>query len=1112
MKQIIGFIILCLAAACSNDRPTSLESAFVEPPDSVRIAAFWYWVNDNISHEGVVEDLHAMQKAGITRALISHIGKLCWPWGEWERVSPPYGDAKVMSDEWWAVMHTALKTAAELDIEIGIFNAPGWSQSGGPWVKPEQSMRYLTATEVRVVGPRKFSERVSPPEKKRADAIWYLDAVDAYLGNQKQYSERMFPAVNHFQDVKVLAFPAQPENRRNLFLVDGAKTVYSPNISKSDDGICRLPADEESHVTLRLSQPAAARSLLIYPGDYLSADGELQALEGDTFRTLKQFHINRIHGRPIDGYDRRAPVVVSFPEATASAYRVLFRNVKNSVYYTQTFGSDIASLALTPTLVLERYPEKILAKMNSRDATSWDGYLWDAQPADETGAVDPAQVMDISHCLSADGTLTWDVPAGEWMILRTGMMPTGVVNGPASPHATGLEIDKISREHTTAHFDAYLGQIVKRIPAEDRRSWKVTVIDSYETGGPNFTDDMITAFRQRYGYDPVPFLPAYQGYPVKSPEQSDRFLWDMRRMVADRLAYEYVVGMRDASHRHGLTLWLQNYGHWGFPGEFLLYGGQSDELSGEFWDTGNVPEKIAAASCAHIYGKNKVWAESFTGVGNAYLRHPDRLKRAGDKAFTEGINATLLSVYIQQAADNRYPGIDAWFSAEFNRKNTWFPQVDLFTRYLKRCNLMLQQGLDVADVAYFIGEDAPKMAGITEPALPAGYHSDFINSEVILRDLTVRDGRLTLPHGTSYRLLVLPPMKTMRPEVLRKLELLVADGAVVLGTPPERSPSMENYPEADKWVRELAARMWGDVSVKQRPYGKGKILTDMPLTEALDLLNVLPDCRIDSDASVLYTHRTLDEGEIYFLSNQSEQAVRINPQFRVSGLQPELWDAVSGHIRSLPAFVSNGSVTAVPLQLEAGESAFIVFRSKGRPSASGLEANFPLPETFCEVTTPWEVSFDSDEIRRGPAERVRFETLSDCSTHPDSRIRYYSGTSVYKTTVKDVRIPRHGGRIYLDLGKVGVMAKVTVNGRYAGGVWTAPCRTDITPFLQEGDNEIAVEVVNTWVNRIIGDLQLPEAERRVVPAAHSWQADSPLPASGLQGPVKMITVRYADKR
>ena len=208
--------------------------------------------------------------------------------------------------------------------------------------------------------------------------------------------------------------------------------------------------------------------------------------------------------------------------------------------------------------------------------------------------------------------------------------------------------------------------------------------------------------------------------------------------------------------------------------------------------------------------------------------------------------------------------------------------MDLFTRYLKRCNLMLQQGIDVADVAYFIGEDAPKMAGITEPALPAGYHSDFINSEVILRDLTVRDGRLTLPHGTSYRLLVLPPMKTMRPEVLRKLERLVADGAVVLGTPPERSPSMENYPEADKWVRELAARMWGDVSVKQRPYGKGKILTDMPLTEALDLLNVLPDCRIDSDASVLYTHRTLDEGEIYFLSNQSEQAVRINPQFRVS--------------------------------------------------------------------------------------------------------------------------------------------------------------------------------------------------------------------------------------
>ena len=206
----------------------------------------------------------------------------------------------------------------------------------------------------------------------------------------------------------------------------------------------------------------------------------------------------------------------------------------------------------------------------------------------------------------------------------------------------------MSKKHIEAHFEAFLGEIYRRIPAEDRKCWKVVVEDSYETGGQNFTDGFLEDFKARYGYDPVPFLPVYAGTVVQSEEISDRFLWDMRRLVADKIAYDYVAGLRDVSHKYGLTTWLENYGHWGFPGEFLQYGGQSDEIGGEFWSEGSLGdiENRAASSCGHIYGKNKISAESFTAGGGGYHRYPAMMKQRGDRFFTEGINNTMMHLYI----------------------------------------------------------------------------------------------------------------------------------------------------------------------------------------------------------------------------------------------------------------------------------------------------------------------------------------------------------------------------------------------------------------------------------------------------------------------------------
>lgn len=1072
MKKIIytyftPLIVCCLLCCCTKQQKntvdfTEVEKNFKDIPADIQTSIYWYWINDNISKEAVIKDLHSMKEVGINRAFIGNIG-----------LSPqeaPYGKVKIFTDEWWDIMHTALKTATELNIEIGLFNSPGWSQSGGPWIKPEQAMRYLTYSEIKVKGPKKLQQHLTEPTKD-------------------------------FQDVKVIAMPVNKDYLINL-LEKGTYTISPSNIKADlNTGKELTFNDKEITIDITLPKEATARSLVLYPAERpIRAKIELQVQEGDSFKNIKQFTLNRTNPALNVGFEPYAPVAISLPEVKDQKLRLVME---------ANPGSGIKRILLSPSPVMERFAEKSLAKMHQTPLPYWQDYLWDEQP-DVTSykMTQPDEILDISGYMDDQGLLTWDVPEGEWIIMRTGMTPTGVTNSPASPEGTGLEVDKMSKEHVASHFDAYLGMILERIPADDRKTLKVAVQDSYETGGQNFTDDFLKEFQKRYGYDPVPFLPVFKGHIIGSPDLSDRFLWDVRRFVADKISYDYVGGLRKISHEHGMTTWLENYGHWGFPGEFLQYGGQSDEVGGEFWNEGNLGsiENRAASSCAHIYGKPKVSAESFTCGEGSYSRYPAILKQRGDWSFTEGVNNTLLHVYIHQPYENRPPGVNTSFGNEFNRLNTWYSHLGLFVSYIKRANYMLQQGQNIADVAYFIGEDAPKMTGIRDPEIPKGYSYDYINAEVIERDLTVKDGKLVLPHGTSYRVLVLPKLETMRPSVLKKIEQLVADGAVILGPPPSRSPSMENYPVADQEVNALAKKMWGDLSVKQRSYGKGTIYTDVELKEVLDRSGVIPDCQFGENDPVLYVHRTAGDNEIYFITNQSDRTITVSPQFRVQGKVPELWDVVTGSIRPLPAFIQGKESTTVPLQLEAYESGFIVFRKTGKPAATGVEDNYPKPEIITKIDQPWQVLFESDQYKRGPAQPVTFSTLTDWSKHEDESIRYYSGTAIYKTTFDVKKKPE--GKLFVDLGQVTAMAKIKINGKYVGGVWTAPYRIEVSDVIRDGINELEVEVVNTWMNRLIGDLRLPEAERPTWAHHNSWNVHSPLQTSGLLGPVNLLSIKY----
>ena len=1017
-KAFFVSLAVLLASACS-DRVDTISDGFKTPPDSIRAAVYWYWLNNNISKEGVVKDLEAMKRVGITRAFI----------GNQATDDLPYGNADLFSDEWWDITHQAMKTATELDIELGMFNCPGWSQSGGPWITPGQSMKYVEFNERKVIGEGK----------------------DVTIDVSDVPRDRM---------VSVIAYPT----------VAGASQTWKiPTKSGS-------PTRKE----LRLDRPFTARTMSVQCDGNVNTPVRLETIDG---KEVASFVFDRHNSALNVGFKPHAPWVVTLPETEAPTYRIIFQNPS---------GHDI-NVTLLETPAVERYADKSLAKVFQDPLPMWDYYMWDtpAEVSDPSYYVNPEGIVDLTPLIK-DGRIDWKAPEGNWTILTAYMKSTGVTNSPAVKEGTGLEVDKINKRYIGEHFDAYIGEIIRRIPAEDRKTWKVVVEDSYETGSQNWTDDMAEVFWETYGYDPIPWLPTLKGVVVGSVDKSDRFLWDLRRLVADRVAYDYVAGLREECHKHGMESWLENYGHWGFPGEFLMYGGQSDQIAGEYWSEGSLGdiENRAASSCGHTYGKNRIWAESCTAGGPQYNRYPRLMKQRVDRFFCEGINATLLHLYIQQP-DDRKPGLDAWFGNEFNRNNAWFDGMGTFIDYLRRCNFMLQQGRYVADAAYFIGEDVPKMTGVSDPPLPKGYSFDYINAEILRDHARVKDGRLVLDSGMEYRVLVLPRQETMRPELLEKIHGFVRDGLSIVGPAPLRSPSMEDYGKADEKVRELAAEIWNGSG----RFGSGRIFPDGTSMESVfEELNISPDFNYTGKGNLLFIHRTLgSDGDVYFVSNQEDEPVKATAHFRVNpSLKAECWNPVTGESGRLE-IAADGEVN---LDLDKLESVFVVFRKKSsaKPAPSTVES--------CGLDKPWAVDFA--ESAGNPSFIRSFDKLVDWAESDDPEVRYYSGNATYTNTFTLGDKYARGAGVTLDLGEVMALATVKVNGKDAGGAWTFPYRLDITGLVNPGENTLEVTVYNNWRNRLIADEILPKEERKTWTNIQPWNADDELQSSGLLGPVGII--------
>ena len=1068
----------------------ALAQGFRTPPDSGKPWCYWWWLDSNATKEGITRDLEEMKRQGIAGAMVFDAGRGTNLHGDdfsprvrggndfdpVHGIGSPIGPT-FMGPEWRKLFKYAVKEANRVGIDLSFNIVSGW-YCGGNWVTPDHALHRLTWSRTIACGPAAFSRELPQPP-----------ITDGY-----------------YKEVAVLAFPIA---EFTPLAMDKAGATLSASSTTA-------PSPE--FLALEFPQPFAAAALHIVPNSFCATkNARLQiSTDGENYSTLLQFEL-----------EAGTPKTVSFDDVEARFYRVIlplggsYPIEPASVAWLRSGGQQSPWVVPVDDVQLLRQGEvprpPLKTEVQSRSAISL------------TGKLDSTE------------RLSWAVPDGNWALFRFGQT---IYDGAgwqtltkmAGPGMQGYENDIMSTEALDAQLAETADKLASDIGPLAGETLKYLHIDSWECGDPNWTTHMLEEFKHRRGYDATPYLAALTGTTVDSSEVTNRFLRDLRRTAADLFGdfYGHFVA-RARGMGMGVHAESGEWGPFSIIDSFMNFG-RIDIPMGEFWiqDVNASLSVKLAASAAHGYGKKIVQAESFTSFGPHWEEDPWLLKKYVDPQFGAGLNRCMLCFYVHQPYLDIKPGYQ-WpdSGTHFDRNITWWDQSNAFFDYLARCQFLLQQGRFVADVCYFVGEDAPSYCQVYNKT-PAGYDNDSINGEVLMTRLSVKDGRLVLPDGMSYRLLVLPaqltedpeawkrldtqlgyraplwpPQTTITAEALNRIASLVEAGAVVVGPRPTGSPSLNGYPACDDEVKALADKLWGRAEedkvgasgrATERAYGKGRVIWGKSVEEVLRANAVLPDFTCEG-SPLDFIHRSTSDAEIYFVSNHSDEAAKAFCTFRVGKRQPELWNPLNGEIRDAVAFTqTNDHRTTVPLELGPRGSLFVVFRKPIEAIRSGAgDRNFPVYSQIAEVKGPWTVYFDP---KWGGPESAEFAELVDWTKRPEEGIKYYSGKATYVTKFDLEALaddPPSG--LCLNLGELNNLAQVRLNGRDLGVCWTRPFRMDISGAARSGRNELEIDIVNLWPNRLIGDAHLPPEKWFCKTNVRKFTKDYPLLPSGLLGPV-----------
>ncbi|MBP8303084.1 MAG: glycoside hydrolase, partial [Phycisphaerae bacterium] len=949
----------------------ALRRGFESPPDRAKPRVWWHWMNGNITKEGIRADLEWMKRVGI---------------GGFQNFDAAMNSPQVvenrlvyMTPEWKEAFRYATTLADQLGLEMAIAGSPGWSESGGPWVPPAQAMKKFVWSETWVDGGQRFTGFLARPPST-IGAYQNLTGGRTGFGAEAVSTKTPEP---FYADAAVVAL-RMPDNDPPMVKLQPKVTSSGGSFSLAalTDGdvatatlLPAAPAGEKAWIQFEFAQPQAVRGLtLIAAGGGRGFGGRGGGDSGQAVEVSDEGQEFRVVASIPAGARS-----IGFPGATARFFRVTFRTQASGGFggaargmAAPAPGTRIAELVLRTAAWVHRVEEKAAfspAVGLTAQATP------EASPAH---AVRKEDVVDLTSKMRDNGSLDWTPPAGQWLVLRLGYSLIGSANHPASPEATGLEVDKLSRTAVKAYFDNYLNQYQDATGGlMGRRGLQYVITDSWEAGQMNWTDDMIAEFNHRRSYDMRPWLPVLVGYVVESPQASDRFLWDFRKTIGDLTVEAHYDQLTALLRERGMARYSESHE----SGRALVADGMEVKRTAAvpmsaMWvgraggHPSGVPAGYAAdiresASVAHIYGQNLVAAESLTAGSGAWSWSPETLKPTADAELSQGLNRFVIHTSVHQPVHDKIPGLSLGpFGQWFTRHETWAEVAQPWITYLARSSYMLQQGQFVADVLYYYGEDTNITAlfGSAPPDLPEGYNFDYASSDVVLNRLAVKDGCLTTATGMSYRVLALDGNTRHMPlAVLRRIRDLVNAGATVAGPKPMDSPSLSDDQAEFKTI---ADQLWGEAG-GERTVGKGRLYAGQTAVQALTALQVSPDfeySKPQSDTILLFVHRALPDGEIYWVNNRRGRAETLEATFRVTGKAPEIWHPDTGWIEPAAYRMADGRTT-VPLSLDPMDAVFVVLRERATATSRTLPARTETP--VCTGEGAWDSGFQPD--RGAPA-------------------------------------------------------------------------------------------------------------------------------------------------
>ena len=793
---------------------TDLAGEFVMPPDAAKPWVNMWWF-DEITPADITQHLEELKAKGVGGVMLIDTSSM---------PGAPY-----MSDKWRVLFRHAVREADRLGLKMGVNVCVGWP-SGGPWITPENSSWTTISSKTVIEGPQRFSSKLVEP-----------------IGKGALYA-----------DVAVHAYPVSDET-----------ADPGPLVTVSDPG--SLPVLLSSHFNTCWGGPWIqvdfGRPHLV---DWVWIDGGNRIVieassDGVAFTQVATW----------DAQPRSESVYRSVPATTARWFRVVV-------------SGGVRGFALGSRVEVDR-----VVRLAAKRAITHPSNVTGARLADQVSLVREDLValpsdrplrlrdaIDLTAKVTADGTLNWDVPPGNWKVVRIGRTTTGMSVG------GGLLPDYLSPQASEQNYTLGMKPLVGDAGALVGKTLQYFIEDNVEIDRMySWTPRLLEEFQKRRGYNPAPYLAAMAGEIVENVEITDRFLADVRRTIADCVADGHYGRWAELAHADGIKVRAEAGGQHHprlLCNDGLMNQGRVDVPVAEFWvnewwkenqwvpanhhvittpgwdeAAQNVNAK-QAASAGHLYGKPLVASEAFTTAmrRTEWGAAPADLLLYANIAFCEGINTLSIHGSATSGPAAGKPGKMFPAGTHFNHNITWWNQgAASFLLYLTRCSHLLRQGHFVADVLYYSGDEAPNFVPpkTIDPARGFGYDYDVCNTEILLTRLSVKDGRIVLPDGMSYRVLVLPDQKTMPLDVLEKIKTMVEAGATVVGPRPERTPGLKGYPKCDEQLHQLAKQLWGDEDnkvVMQREVGKGRIIRCKAVRDILQADGIGPDFSFHTEEKI----------------------------------------------------------------------------------------------------------------------------------------------------------------------------------------------------------------------------------------------------------------------